>query len=167
MQSIKRVFTFEAAHRLLNYEGKCANLHGHSYKLEVVAESTDGRLDKNGFVVDFAEIKTIINPIIERADHNSFWHSEDPLLKYFDQACSLHYPVHKEPIVFNMHNPSAENIAAWLLALAIQQEYSSAWRFAGFVLHETEKCSVLLGRQAAIEYAERNNIPLRKGLQPK
>lgn len=61
-------FEFEAAHNLIDYKGKCANLHGHSYKLSV---SVTGEVDENtGMVADFGEIKKIIkSEIIDQYDH--------------------------------------------------------------------------------------------------
>jgi len=65
--SVSRVFTFEAAHQLPWHEGKCRNLHGHSYRLEVTVV---GPIGANGIVIDFADIKRIVQrDVIERFDH--------------------------------------------------------------------------------------------------
>lgn len=65
--SVTKIFTFDSAHRLDDYVGKCANLHGHTYKLEVTVK---GRTDYRGIVVDFGDIKKIVNEqIIEKYDH--------------------------------------------------------------------------------------------------
>jgi len=50
-------FTFEAAHRLAWHSGKCRNLHGHSYRLDVTVA---GPLDENGVVVDFDHLKAVV-----------------------------------------------------------------------------------------------------------
>jgi len=50
-------FEVSAAHHLPNYDGKCANLHGHNYKVEVWIE---GKAGKNGMLVDFSELKEIV-----------------------------------------------------------------------------------------------------------
>lgn len=64
---IAKEFTFDAAHRLLNYEGKCANLHGHTYKLQVILS---GKVQKNGLVFDFVDLKKIVNKkVISILDH--------------------------------------------------------------------------------------------------
>lgn len=61
------VSEFDAAHRLPGYEGKCARVHGHTYKVEVVLE---GPVDENsGFVLDFFRLKEILNSSIEDLDH--------------------------------------------------------------------------------------------------
>ena len=60
-------FTFEAAHRLDWHPGKCRNLHGHSYRLDV---SVSGPLDGNGVVVDFDELAAVVRrEVIDRWDH--------------------------------------------------------------------------------------------------
>jgi len=65
--SVTKIFTFDSAHRLDDYVGKCANLHGHTYKLEVTIK---GRTDTRGIVVDFGDIKRIVNEqIIAKYDH--------------------------------------------------------------------------------------------------
>jgi 6-pyruvoyltetrahydropterin/6-carboxytetrahydropterin synthase len=65
--SVTCSFTFEAAHRLAWHPGKCRNLHGHSYRLEV---TVTGPLDANGVVVDFDHLTEIVErEVIERFDH--------------------------------------------------------------------------------------------------
>lgn len=65
--SVTKIFSFDSAHRLDDYIGKCANLHGHTYKLEVTFK---GRTDERGIVVDFGDIKSIVNEqIIGKYDH--------------------------------------------------------------------------------------------------
>ncbi|WP_018132348.1 6-carboxytetrahydropterin synthase QueD [Effusibacillus pohliae] len=65
--SVTKIFTFDSAHRLDDYIGKCANLHGHTYKLEVEVK---GRTDHRGIVIDFTDLKKIVNEqIISKYDH--------------------------------------------------------------------------------------------------
>lgn len=59
---------FDAAHSLPGYKGKCANLHGHTYKVEVVIE---GPVGENGFVMDFFQLKKILGCAIEDLDHRN------------------------------------------------------------------------------------------------
>lgn len=64
---ISKEFTFDAAHFLKDYHGKCENLHGHTYRMRVTVE---GDIKPNGLVMDFAEIKRIVNEkIIDKFDH--------------------------------------------------------------------------------------------------
>jgi len=65
--TVSRTFTFEAAHRLTWHPGKCRNLHGHSYRLDV---TVGGPLDANGVVIDFDELTTVVErEVIDRWDH--------------------------------------------------------------------------------------------------
>ncbi len=62
-----REFRFEAAHRLAWHYGKCARVHGHSYRLEVTVE---GQVDDHGVIMDFADVKTAVNEaVIDKVDH--------------------------------------------------------------------------------------------------
>src|SRR5690554_6516304 len=64
---VSKEFTFDSAHHLHCYEGKCKNLHGHTYKLQVVM---CGQTDHRGIVIDFADIKRITKEyVIDRLDH--------------------------------------------------------------------------------------------------
>lgn len=71
--SITKIFRFEAAHRLSEHQGKCARLHGHSYKLEVTLrgpiKDSLGESD-HGMVMDFADLSQIVkNAVLEQLDH--------------------------------------------------------------------------------------------------
>ena len=66
---VSRKVSFDSAHFLPNYKGKCANLHGHRWLLEVGVE---GWVDPaTGFVVDFTLLKEQLNRIVEILDHQS------------------------------------------------------------------------------------------------
>ncbi len=70
---ITKIFTFEMAHALWNYDGPCRNIHGHSYRLEVTVRGEpleDDKDVKNGMVMDFGDLKRIVKEkIIDRYDH--------------------------------------------------------------------------------------------------
>lgn len=60
-------FYFEAAHHLNDYKGKCKNVHGHSYKLQLTIY---GKPANNGMVMDFGDLKKIVeNKVICSLDH--------------------------------------------------------------------------------------------------
>lgn len=64
---VSREFTFDAAHFLTNYRGKCERLHGHTYKLQVTVE---GHVRSDGLVIDFVLLKKIVKKrILDRLDH--------------------------------------------------------------------------------------------------
>ena len=70
---ICKIFTFDAAHQLTGHAGKCANLHGHTYTLEVViAGEPHGpeHPSDEGFVMDFAQLKSIVKErVVDVFDH--------------------------------------------------------------------------------------------------
>lgn len=87
---IFREFTFEAAHRLPHVPDghKCGRLHGHSYRVEVHIR---GVVDPaTGWVMDFADLKAAVGPVLERLDHN-----------YLNEVVGL-------------ENPTSENLARWI-----------------------------------------------------
>ena len=70
---LTKQFTFEMAHALPGYDGKCANIHGHSYHLEVTIQGLpihDPTSPKNGMVADFGDIKQLVQQhILNHFDH--------------------------------------------------------------------------------------------------
>lgn len=65
---IGHTFEFSAAHHLPWHKGKCKNLHGHTWKVEV---QISGDLDENGTVVDFIKLKVWLRDIIDQLDHKN------------------------------------------------------------------------------------------------
>lgn len=104
--SIAKTYPFEAAHRLMNYDGKCKNIHGHNY--EVTIEVTKEKLDKIGFVEDFAKLKEICKKFIdENLDHTTIFCIYDKdWIKVFNKM--------ESKIYIMKDNPTAENIAKLL-----------------------------------------------------
>lgn len=79
-----REFKFDAAHRLMNYHGKCERLHGHTYRLAVTLE---GHPDNEGMVCDFAEVKKTVNDLVlAKLDHSYINDTiEQPTAEYISQ----------------------------------------------------------------------------------
>lgn len=77
---VSKEFHFEMAHALLNYDGLCRHIHGHSYILfvTIIGEPIEDSLDKKlGMVMDFADLKTIVKaPIVDHFDHSLVIHKE-------------------------------------------------------------------------------------------
>lgn len=64
---VTKEFTFDAAHFLPNYYGKCERMHGHTYRLQV---TVDGAVGENGLVIDFVILKKIVKKqVLEKLDH--------------------------------------------------------------------------------------------------
>jgi 6-pyruvoyltetrahydropterin/6-carboxytetrahydropterin synthase len=81
--------TFAAGHALRHYKGKCENVHGHNYRVQVTAEGE--QLNSIGLLVDFVELKRVVRQIVDRLDHQ-FMNDLEP---------------------FRVVNPSAENVAKY------------------------------------------------------
>src|SRR5512137_890953 len=108
MITVTKVFHFEAAHFLPKHKGKCKRLHGHTYKLEVTVRRLPHLkpIDDEGMVVDFSDLKKIVNKeIIEDVDHS--------LLNDI------------------MDTPTAENLLAWMngrLTMALSDSLFKIYR---------------------------------------
>jgi len=59
--------TFAAGHALRNYHGKCENVHGHNYRVQVTMEGEE--LNDAGLLVDFADVKRLVRAVVARLDH--------------------------------------------------------------------------------------------------
>lgn len=102
MFRVTKEIRFCYGHRLLNYSGKCRQLHGHNGRAVITLESS--ALDRLGMVVDFSEIKSVVTAWIDDTlDHKMILCKEDPVLPALRQ---LNEPVHLIDV-----NPTAENIA--------------------------------------------------------
>jgi 6-pyruvoyltetrahydropterin/6-carboxytetrahydropterin synthase len=77
MMKIAKEFRWEMGHRLLCHTGKCKNLHGHSYRMQV--EITSDELT-NGMVMDYYDLKNIVQPYVDELDHCFIVNKNDELL---------------------------------------------------------------------------------------
>ncbi len=79
---ITKQFNFETGHALYGYDGKCKNVHGHSYKLAVTVSGTpinDSNHVKFGMVIDFGDLKKIVNEeIVDVFDHATVFNKNTP-----------------------------------------------------------------------------------------
>ena len=87
---VKVVTSFAAAHNLRNFKGRCENLHGHNWKVEVVLRGD--QLNESDLLLDFSEVKAETNKILDELDHS---YLND--IPYFQEK-----------------NPSSENIARYI-----------------------------------------------------
>jgi 6-pyruvoyltetrahydropterin/6-carboxytetrahydropterin synthase len=111
---ISREISFCYGHRLLNYNGKCANLHGHNGLAKITIESS--KLNELGMVMDFGEIKATVSKWIDDTlDHRMLLHKDDPILPHLRQL--------NEPVFVMNDNPTAENIARAIFDYASSQGY--------------------------------------------
>lgn len=103
---------FDSAHYLNNYNGKCANLHGHRYEYQITLV---GNVKENGMVIDFKEVKEAMKSLEEVVDHRCL----NDILDF---------------------NPTAEKLALWIkvfFTYKLQSVYIES-----VTLWETPECSV-------------------------
>lgn len=93
MREVMIQMSFSSAHWLRNYVGKCANLHGHNYRVEVYVRGKE--LDRAEMLVDFADLKASTRRVVDYLDHRNI--NELP------------------PFDYEM-NPTAERMAEYFLS---------------------------------------------------
>lgn len=124
--AVTKTFTFDAAHHLHAYEGKCKSLHGHTYQLVI---TISGFLDERGFAVDFQDIKKLYKEVIQnRLDH-----------RYLNE-------------VLPSMNTTAENMIVWIWeqldkALIKEGLSTKGHRLEELVLFETPTSYATLKRE--------------------
>lgn len=118
MNTATRTFTFEAAHRLPEHEGKCRRLHGHHYHVELTVARRDGGLlrwgPQDGMVLDFGDVDDVVKNIIDGWDHRTLLWEGDPLTKLLREEGWLE-SLRELPFV-----PTAENLAEQIAMLVAQ-----------------------------------------------
>ena len=90
MYEISAFGHFDAAHFLRGYPGKCANVHGHRWKVEITLQGE--KLDGLGILIDFMDVKNMLKEVLELFDHKMI----------------------NEVPPFDNLNPTAENIARYI-----------------------------------------------------
>ncbi len=112
---------FSAAHRMRDYAGACGRMHGHNYRVLLAVEGEE--LDESGMLVDFAELKRILDAILAELDHRDL--NEIPP---FDEL-----------------NPSSENLARYLYDRA-RGELGGTVRVSRVTVHESPTSSATYRR---------------------
>jgi len=116
--TLKVVSDFASAHTLRDYPGACSRMHGHNWKVE--AEVVASELDNVGMGIDFKQIKLAVRELTDILDH-----------RYLNEIAP-----------FDMLNPTAENIAAWLYKGLSEKLNSNAVQVSALTLWETERACV-------------------------
>ncbi len=137
-----RRIEFDAAHRVLEHESKCKNLHGHRYAIEA-SFSADG-LDALGRIVDFGVIREKLGAWVdENWDHTTILFEKD---KTLGKSIS---DITGQTIFYLPTNPTAENMAAYLLEIICPELFADMnIRCVSIHLKETPNCSVVANYSA-------------------
>ncbi|HHN64058.1 MAG TPA: 6-carboxytetrahydropterin synthase QueD [Nitrospirae bacterium] len=109
--------SFSAAHQLRGYKGKCEELHGHNWKVQVHVNAE--RLNEIDIAIDFHELKNFTNEIISQLDH-----------KFLNEV----FP-------FTERNPSSENIARWIYESLKKKINDGNVRVSAVTVWESETAS--------------------------
>ena len=118
---VKIITDFAAAHNLRNFRGRCENLHGHNWKIEVVLRGKV--LNESGVLVDFAEVKQVTRELLKEIDH-----------QYLNDL-----PFFRE------NNPSSENIARYLFErLRKQLNDTDRWLYSVSAWESADACATIM-----------------------
>ncbi len=106
---ITKQFSFETGHALFGYDGKCKNVHGHSYKLSVTVIGIpilDSNNVKFGMVIDFTDLKTIVKEeIVDNFDHATVFNQNTPHVELAKELSSRGHHV-----ILVDYQPTSENM---------------------------------------------------------
>jgi len=133
---LTRIFSFDMAHVLLNYHGKCKNIHGHTYKLEVTVKGVpcnDDTSPQKGMLIDFSDFKKLIqDEIITVWDHALMIHQDSDSLLL--DVLKKNY----EKIIIVSFQPTTENMICELASI-IKKILPADLQLFSLRLYETEK----------------------------
>ncbi len=118
---LKTILDFAAAHRLHGYDGDCAKLHGHNWKVEV--HVAGDQLDEVGMVLDFKQIKRHAKAVIAELDHTYL--NDHPW--------------------FQQRNPTAENLAVFLFERLSERINTDSCQVEAITVWENERNCVTYG----------------------
>ena len=106
---ITKQFSFETGHALYGYDGKCKNVHGHSYKLSVTVAgtpSTDASHVKFGMVIDFGDLKKIVKEeVVDQFDHATVFNQNTPHIELANELKNRDHHV-----ILVDYQPTSENM---------------------------------------------------------
>jgi len=102
---IAKEFHWEMGHRLPEHFGKCKNIHGHSYRMIVELE---GSLNADGMIMDYYDLKKIVNPVVEKLDHAFMVYEKDEAIVQFLESM-------KSKKIIVEFQSTVENICKYIL----------------------------------------------------
>lgn len=133
---ITKQFSFETGHALYGYDGKCKNVHGHSYKLSVTVIGkpiSDSTNVKYGMVIDFSDLKTIVKEeIVDHFDHATVFNKNTPHIELANELINRGHHV-----ILVDYQPTSENMVI-NFAKKIQDRLPNNIKLHSLKLQETE-----------------------------
>ncbi len=135
MIRLTKEFSFESAHALEGYDGACREVHGHSYRLFVTVKGNpieDPTSAKCGMVIDFGDLKRVVNEqIINRLDH-SFVMRRSPQAEQLAEVMSAQF----SKVILVDYQPTCENMLSDFAA-RIAPRLPQGVKIHSLKLHET------------------------------
>ena len=135
---ITKQFNFETGHALYGYNGKCKNIHGHSYKLSVTVSGKpieDHTNEKFGMVIDFGDLKKIVNEeIVDIFDHATVFNKNTPHIELANELIKRDHHV-----ILVDYQPTSEMLVIDF-AEKIKKRLSKNIKLHSLKLQETETC---------------------------
>ncbi|GEP49737.1 6-carboxytetrahydropterin synthase QueD [Flavobacterium noncentrifugens] len=133
---ITKQFSFETGHALYGYDGKCKNVHGHSYKLSVTVIGTpitDRNNVKFGMVIDFSDLKKIVKEeIVDLFDHATVFNETTPHIELANELKNRGHHV-----ILVDYQPTSENMVTDF-AEKIKNRLPDSIKLHSLKLQETE-----------------------------
>ncbi len=133
---ITKQFNFETGHALFGYDGKCRNVHGHSYKLSVTVIGqpiSDSNHVKYGMVIDFTDLKKIVKEeIVDVFDHATVFNKNTPHVELAKELSNRGHHV-----ILADYQPTSENMVIDF-AQKIKARLSENIQLHSLKLQETE-----------------------------
>ena len=133
---ITKQFSFETGHALYGYDGKCKNVHGHSYKLSVTVIGkpiNDTSNVKYGMVIDFSDLKKIVREeIVDLFDHATVFNQNTPHVELAKELSNRGHHV-----ILVDYQPTSENMVIDF-AQKIKNRLSADIQLHSLKLQETE-----------------------------
>ncbi len=133
---ITKEFSFETGHALYGYDGKCKNVHGHSYKLSVTVIGvpiSDRTNVKFGMVIDFSDLKKIVKEeIVDHFDHATVFNETTPHIELANELKSRGHHV-----ILVDYQPTSENMVVDF-AQKIKNRLPKSIELHSLKLQETE-----------------------------
>ena len=133
---ITKQFSFETGHALYGYDGKCKNVHGHSYKLSVTVIGepiSDASNVKYGMVIDFSDLKKIVKEeIVDQFDHATVFNKNTPHVELANELKNRGHHV-----ILVDYQPTSENMVVDF-AQKIKNRLPQSIELHSLKLQETE-----------------------------
>lgn len=128
---VSKTFTFDAGHQLIGHKGKCANVHGHTYKVEigVLGEPDDGG-SSEGMIIDFSDLKEAVKPVIDAMDHAFLLTGNEPIASVLVETGSKIYDLGVRSTAENLSAHMFNEIwprLSFLTANRVHLEYIRIW----------------------------------------